>query len=146
MKTRTVWKEKMLFSGEAGDNQTVMDAKSPIGTGKGLTPKELLALSISGCTGMDVAALLKKYRQPMDSLAVDADVTMTENVYPTVFSNVQLTFEVTGGVDKEKLIEAVRLSQTKYCGVTAMVSKAVPIHYRIVLNGEEIGTGKADFN
>lgn len=36
MQTRTVWKEEMLFTGESEGNQVQMDAKSPIGSGKGV--------------------------------------------------------------------------------------------------------------
>jgi putative redox protein len=151
MKTKTIWKEKMLFDGvnvvEAPNesHEVKMDAKSPIGSGKGFTPKELVALGVSGCTAMDVAALMKKYKQNVTTFEVEANVTLSEKKMPTVFTNVKLTFHMTGPVDKDKYIEAVTLSQTKYCGVTAMLLKAVPVHYTIVLNGEQIGMGEAQF-
>ena len=47
---------------------------------------------------------------------------------------------------REKVLEAVRLSQTKYCGVSAMLSKAFAINYEVRLNAESIGFGKADFS
>lgn len=34
----------------------------------------------------------------------------------------------------------------KYCGVTAMVSKTVPISYTVEINGESVGSGLADFS
>jgi putative redox protein len=42
-------------------------------------------------------------------------------------------------------MESVRLSQTKFCGVSAMLSKAFPIKYVVRLNGQEIGQGQAEF-
>jgi putative redox protein len=145
MQTRTAWKEKMLFSGESEGNRVDLDAKTPIGSGGALTPKELVAIAISGCTAMDVVALLKKYKQPLESLDVIADVVMKENVHPIVFSDVSLTFTLAGNLDPAKVTEAIHLSQTKYCSVSAMLAKAVPIHYRVVLNGNEIGRGEASF-
>lgn len=145
MQTRTIWKEKMLFSGESDGNKVALDAKPPIGSGSALTPKELLAIAVSGCTAMDVVALLKKYKQPLESLQVEAEVMSKESSHPVLFSDVSLTFSLTGSLDSEKVIEAIHLSQTKYCSVSAMLSKAVPIHYRVVLNSKEIGKGEASF-
>jgi len=145
MQTRTTWTEKLKFRAESDGNSVELDAKSPVGSGMGLTPKELLAIAVSGCTGMDVVALMRKYKQPLESFEVLADATVTEGVYPAVFNKIDLTFFLKGKLDKEKVIEAVRLSQTKFCGVSAMVVKAVPIHYKIILNDEEISTGEAAF-
>ena len=135
----------MLFSGESDGNKVALDAKPPIGSGSALTPKELLAIAVSGCTAMDVVALLKKYKQPLESLQVEAEVMSKESSHPVLFSDVSLTFSLTGSLDSEKVIEAIHLSQTKYCSVSAMLSKAVPIHYRVVLNSKEIGKGEASF-
>lgn len=145
MKTQTIWKEKMLFSAESAGNSIELDAKSPIGTGKAMTPKELLVVAVSGCTAMDVVAYLKKFKQPIESLEVDADVTIKEGSKPQVFSGISLTFLLRGDLDREKAVESVRLSQTQFCGVSAMIVKSVPIHYRILLNDEEIGRGEAAF-
>jgi putative redox protein len=145
MKTKVVWKEKMKFTGELDQYRVEMDAHAPIGNGSGFTPKELVALGIGGCTAMDVVALLKKYKEPLESLSVEIEVVQTEKIQPAVFKDVALVFVVTGQVNKDKLTEAVRLSQTKYCGVSAMIVKTAPIHYRVVLNQEEIATGEASF-
>ncbi len=145
MKTKTIWKEKMAFSGESDGNSVSMDAKTPIGGGQGLTPKELLAIAVSGCTAMDVAALMRKHKQPVEAFEVLADVTIREGSKPQVFEKIELTFSLKGKLEKERVIEGVHLSQTQYCGVSAMVVKSVPMNYRILLNDEEIGSGAAHF-
>ncbi len=63
-----------------------------------------------------------------------------------MFKEVKLHFRLKGAVEPARILEAVKLSQTKYCGVTAMVSKNVPVTYTIELNGENIGSGKAHFD
>lgn len=145
MKTNTIWKSNMNFVAECGDNQVPMDAKAPLGKAEGMTPKELVVVGLSGCTAMDVIALMKKHKQDVKSFNVEADVTKSSGGYPEVFANIHLTFKAEGNIDKDKLIEAVTLSQTKYCGVSAMLAKAAPIDYDIVLNNEKIGSGKANF-
>lgn len=95
---------------------------------------------------MDVIALLKKYKQPPDSFRIDIEIHPSTGTHPIVFEKAILSFMVDGAVDPEKLKEAVKLSQTKYCGVSAMLSKSFPIEYRIILNGNEIETGVAKFD
>jgi putative redox protein len=135
----------MEFDGRAGSHSVLMDAKPPIGSNAGATPKELVGMGLSGCTAMDVIALLKKHKQTPRHLSVDSDISIKPGGYPAVFEKAVLTFKVEGDVHPEVLKEAVALSQTKYCSVSAMLSKAFVIEYSIVLNGQLIGQGTADF-
>jgi putative redox protein len=139
------WQDKMHFTAQADPYRIEMDASPPLGSGEGPTPKQLLLAGICGCTGMDVVALLRKYKQPYTQFSVDAEATMTEGAYPIIFRSVVLVFKIAGEVDPARLLEAVRLSQTRYCAVSAMVSKAVPISYRVELNGTIVGEGRASF-
>jgi putative redox protein len=145
MKIQCTWNEKMKFTAVADGHQVLMDAKPPIGDDSAMTPKHLLLAGIGGCTAMDVVALLKKYKQPFEALEVDADGELTVGSHPIVFREINLVFRLKGQVDAAKVLEAIKLSQTKYCGVTAMVSKSVAISYSVELNGESIGSGQADF-
>jgi putative redox protein len=145
MQTEIQWNSKMSFTGRVGSHSFVMDAKAPLGEDLGPTPKELLLFSMSGCTAMDVVALMKKYRQEMTGLSVRADAEKRSE-HPQIFVTCTLHFFATGSFEKEKLQEAVRLSLTKYCGVNAMVSKVVPIRYRLYSNGQNFFEGAADFS
>ena len=145
MKASLVWKEGMTFGGTVDGHSVQIDAKAPIGKNSGPTPKELLALGLGGCTSMDVVALLRKYKQPPRSLEVEVEIQTSTGAHPIVFEGASLSFKVEGEVEPERLREAVHLSQSKFCGVSAMLSKAFPIEYQIVLNGEVIGKGSALF-
>lgn len=145
MKAVLNWNEKMNFTAQAGDNSLTMDAKAPIGENKAMTPKELVVAGLGGCTAMDVVALLKKHKQDYKTMQLEVDVNSTSGSHPAVFTDAQITFKVTGDVDPAILLESVKLSQTKFCGVSAMLSKAFPIQYHVILNDENIGSGKAEF-
>jgi putative redox protein len=145
MKARATWTGKMNFLGTCETNTLQMDAKPPFGNSQGFTPKELLAISVAGCTAMDVVALMKKYKQTVDSFDVLVDGSNVEKTQPPIFKELNLEFIFRGALDKEKVIEAVKLSQTKFCAVSAMVSPTVPIHYKILVNDEMIATGDAHF-
>ncbi len=136
----------MKFTADSGAHQVTMDAKPPFGDDSAMTPKHLLLAGIAGCTAMDVVALLKKHKQTFESFEVGVDGKLTEGVFPAVFSQINLLFKMKGAVDKSHLLESIKLSQTKFCGVTAMVSKSVPIAYIVELNGDKIGSGVADFS
>lgn len=146
LQVSTTWKEGLSFDGEARGHHFAMDVKEEAGgRNTGPTPKEMLLAGVIGCTGMDVAAILKTMRQPMESLVIHSKADTRES-YPQILSSLHLIFEVKGEVKPEKLKHAVMLSQTKYCGVSAVVSATCPITYEIFLNGERIGDGQAKFD
>ena len=145
MKVTSTWKEKLVFTSAADSHSIEMDTKAPLGSDTAMTPKQLVVAGLSGCTAMDVISLLKKYRQSVETFGLDAEVELTEGAHPIVFKKIHLTFRLSGQIEPEKLLEAVRLSQTKFCGVSAMLSKAVPMDYSVELNGTVIGTGAPDF-
>jgi len=60
------------------------------------------------------------------------------NEHPIVFTKAHLIYALTGELDVEKVKEAVHLSKTKYCGVSAMLGKAFPISYQIDINGQTV--------
>ena len=140
MKVNTRWTEKMSLLAVADGHEVGMDAKRPIGAGSAQTPKELVIAGLTGCTAMDVVALLKKHRQPLESFEIDAEVEKSASGYPEVFTKAMLTFKFKGALDESRVIEAVTLSQTQYCGVSAMLAKAFPIFYRIEINGALVGS------
>lgn len=144
MDIKIKWTQGMQFDGEADNHHIAMDAKPPIGKGAAPTPKELVAFGIAGCTGMDVVALLKKYKQTVDSFEILVHIEQTSD-YPAIFKTVNLDYNVVGQIDSEKLKEAVTLSQTKYCGVSAMISATSPITYKLKLNGDLILEDRARF-
>ncbi len=145
MQVHLSWSDGMKFEGQADGNSVGMDAKAPLGKNAAATPKELVALGLGGCTAMDVIALLKKYKQMPRTFRVDVNIESSTGVQPVVFLGAQITYEVEGDVASDRLLEAVRLSQTKFCGVSSMLAKVIPIHYNVKLNGQEIGTGQASF-
>ncbi len=145
MKIECQWKDKMSFTAKADQHQINMDAKSPIGSDTAMTPKQLLVASLCGCTALDVVALLKKHKQPLEKFLVEAEVVSTEGVQPATFKSIKLLFKATGAINPDTLLEAAQLSQSKFCGISAMLAKAVPISYEVELNKEKIGSGIAAF-
>lgn len=145
MKTSVIWKSGMEFDGLAANHTVRMDAKPPIGKDSGPTPKDLVAMGLAGCTAMDVIALLKKHKQSPENFSVQTEIQNSTGGHPSVFEKAILSFIVKGEVNADILLEAVKLSQTKYCGVSAMLAKSFPIEFKVILNELEIGRGYANF-
>lgn len=145
MKTSLSWKDGMLFNAQAGENSVSMDATAPMGKEQGMTPKLLVLAGLGGCTAMDVMALMKKHKQTVTEFQIDVEAEPTSGKHPHVFAKIEIGFHLKGAIDTAIALESVRLSQTKFCGVSAMMSKAAPIHYTVHVNDAKIGEGTAQF-
>ena len=104
------------------------------GSDSGIRPKELLLLSLAGCTGSDVASILDKMRVPFKKFEVAIDAEMSEE-HPKVYTNIDVIFKFWGeGLDESKLERAIELSETTYCAVSAMLKKACTVNTRYEIN------------
>jgi putative redox protein len=144
MKLTTTWNGKYHFAATDGGRTAPMDILPPFGDGTALSPKQLCLAGLMGCTAMDVYAHLNKRKQLPERFWVEADAPVREKS-PAVFLSVQLDFHFEGATDPAQALEAVQLSQTKYCGVSAMIAKACPVRYRVHVNGKVAGEGEAKF-
>ncbi len=109
------------------------------GSNAAIRPKELLLLSLAGCTASDVIAILQKKRVKLDSFEMNITAEETEE-HPKVYKSINLEYVFYGKNVREKDVErAIELSQDKYCGVTEMLRHAVNIthSYKIVDTSEE---------
>jgi putative redox protein len=130
------WKHESVFEGmtEAG-RKIVFDADAAHTYGP--SPMEAVLMALCCCTSVDVVSILKKKRQVIGGLRVSA-VAQQSPEPPRVFTRIELTYAVRGTRLSRKAVEdAVRLSKKKYCSVSLMLEKALPIEYQIVYpNGE----------
>lgn len=107
----------------------MIDLDSPAfeGRGAGMTPMELVLLGLAGCSAMDIAAILRKKRQPVEGLEVRVHGYRRDE-HPTVFTDIKLEYIVHGsGVDPQAVTRAIQLSRETYCPVWAMLEPGVRI-------------------
>ena len=97
------------------------------------SPMELVLIGLCGCTGYDVASILRKKREPFTSLEVRASAERAPEP-PTVYTSIKLTYVVGGKVSRKSVEDAVRLSKEKYCSVSAMLEKTAKITSEIELH------------
>jgi putative redox protein len=103
------------------------------GSNAGIRPKELLLLSLAGCTGSDVVSILQKKRSKLEDFEINITAETREE-HPQVFTKIHIEYVFYGNeVKKEDVERAIELSSTKYCSVQAMLRPSVEIthSYRI---------------
>jgi putative redox protein len=120
---RATWVEKQRFNGISDSGQTiVVDGDKAAGN----SPMELVLIGLCGCTGYDVVSILKKKREPLTSLEVRAEAERAAEP-PSVYTKIKLIYRIGGKVSRKAAEDAVRLSEEKYCSVSAMLNKTAKI-------------------
>jgi putative redox protein len=138
MDAKVTWKGNLAFEAVADSGKTiVMDSASDPAELLGPGPMELVAMSLAGCTAMDVISILEKKKQVVTRFEVKVHGDRAED-YPKVYTRAEIEFQVTGhAVDKASVLRAIELSMQKYCPVHAMLSQSFPISQRYVIFEDE---------
>lgn len=126
------WKDKLAFEAEMDGHKITVDAtKEAGGSDLGPRPKKLMLTALAGCTGVDVIMILKKMKVVPEAfnVLVEADVT---DEHPKHYSKMKIVYRFKGkNLPLDKLEKAVKLSEEKYCGVTAVYRKAMELKTEI---------------
>ena len=131
METKTVWKGGEAFESRYRQGTIELDGTA------GFSPKALLLSGLAGCTGIDIVMILEKMRVPFSQLEIEAKTEQTDT-HPKVFKDISLVYRLKAEEEnREKIIKAIELSLTKYCGVAAMLQKNSSINYTLDLQPEQ---------
>jgi putative redox protein len=127
---KAIWTDHERYIGEASSRHAiVMDTASEKTAN---TPMELVLIALCGCTASDCVGILRKKREPFTSLEVTASGERAAG-YPAVYTEISLVYRIVGKVSRKSAEDAVRLSQEKYCSVSAMLEKTAKITSKIEL-------------
>ena len=143
MQVKVDWKGRLSFEGAADSGYSLNLGAEPEvgGAGDGFRPLELMALSLAGCTAMDVISILQKKRQDVTDFEVRVEAARAPD-HPRVFTRAVILYLVSGHkVEEAAVLRAIELSAQRYCPAQAMLAKAftMELHYQIF---EEADGGK----
>lgn len=128
-KTTTKWKKAHEFTSHLDHNIINIDGARQNGFG----PKSLLLSGLAGCSGIDIVDILEKMRVEFSDFEIDVEADQTDE-HPKVYKDINITYKIkTAKQNEEKVKKAIDLSLEKYCGVSAMLRKNSPIHYKLEL-------------
>lgn len=115
--------ERFVASASSG-HAMVIDSDRLRNTATG--PMELVLMGLCACTATDVVSILRKKREPFIALEVRAEAERAPQP-PSVYTAIKLIYTVSGEVSLKAVEDAVRLSEEKYCSVSAMLKSTARI-------------------
>jgi putative redox protein len=145
MKAKVTWRERLSFTGTADSGFTLNLGADPAvgGDNDGFRPMELLAISLAGCTGMDVISILKKKRQDVTGFEVRIHAEQSPE-HPKVFTKIVVEYLLEGNdIEPAAADRAIELSSTSYCPVQHMFRDDVIIEHKYSINGQPSKIEKA---
>jgi putative redox protein len=122
--------ERFVASASSG-HALVVDSDRSRNTAAG--PMELVLVGLCACTATDVVSILHKKREPFTALEVRAEAERAPEP-PSVYTAIKLIFRVSGKVSRKAVEDAVRLSEGKYCSVSAMLKSTARITTEVRLD------------
>ncbi len=128
VESKVIWTDNERFVGQASSGHAVVIDVGETKTAS--TPVELVLIGLCGCTAYDVVNILRKKREPFTSVEVSAKAERAAKP-PMVYTEIKLLYRIGGKASHKAVEDAVRLSEEKYCSVSAMLAKTAKITYEI---------------
>ncbi len=137
------WMGKMQFNALVNGHTIIMDAPEKVGgENNGPIPKPFVLTALAGCTGMDIAALLRKADKNPDDFDMKVIGEISKRA-PIQYTAIHIIYTFRGKEEyKDAALEAVTDSQEKFCGVSSMLKKAIPVSWEIIYNGVQLFSNK----
>ena len=132
------WKDGMAFEAEVNGHKIMLDAAEQFGgRNVGPRPKPLMLVALAGCTAMDVISILTKMRVEVENFDVKVEGEQSEE-QPVHYTSMHIIYEFWGkNLPEDKLEKAINLSHERYCGVSAVYRKAMPVTHSFVVHNTE---------
>ena len=93
----------------------------------GPSPMEMVLMGLGGCSGIDVMHILGRMRQTVTSCKAELEGERVEES-PRVYKKIHLIYTISGNdLSQQRVEEAVRLSNEKYCSVSVMLNASVEL-------------------
>src|ERR1017187_316559 len=83
----------------------------------GFRPMQLALAALGSCSAIDIASIMKKQRQEIESFTIRITGEREQNKILSLWKSVELLFMFKGIIDPEKAKKAVALSMDKHCSV-----------------------------
>ncbi len=139
----TQWMGKMQFNALVNGHTIIMDAPERVGgEDLGPIPKPFILTALSGCTGMDIAAILRKSGKEVNDLSIKVMGEISKQP-PIEYVSIHVVYDFTGPAEnKDAALRAVTDSQEKYCGVSHMLKKIMPVTWEVNYNNVSVFSNK----
>jgi putative redox protein len=141
MQAKVEWKGRLSFTGTADSGFSVPLGSYPEvgGDDDGFRPMELMAVSLAGCTAMDVISILGKKRQEVKAFQVKVETERSDQ-HPKVFTSAVIEYHLAGhSIAENAVTRAMELSADSYCPAQAMLGKVIPLGLKyFIYEGDDL--------
>lgn len=96
-------------------------------------PMEMLLAALGACTATDVISILAKKRQKLEALEVEVSGVRAAEP-PRVWTRLEVVYRLRGTLDEKAVRDAITLSESKYCSVSAMLRQTAEVSFRYEIN------------
>lgn len=119
---KITWQEENVFLGE-----NEVGGKAYLG-GEHIHPMQMVLVALAGCSGVDVVNILRKKRVNFNDFKIEVSGKRADT-HPKVYTDIHLKYSIWGQEIKPKDLEqAIKLSENKYCSVSAMLKSTANLH------------------
>ncbi len=138
-KSKITWKGGYSFEAEITGHKFMIDISlEKGGNDLGPSPQSLLLPALASCSAVGVVGILNKMKIIGYELDMDVEAEKVEE-HPQVYNKITVIYNFRGNdLQDIKLHKAVSVSEERYCGVYAMLSKTAQIKTVITINGVQI--------
>lgn len=106
-------------------------------------PMEMLLAALGACTATDVVSILHKKRQKLESLEIEISGERAAEP-PRIWTRLEVVYKLRGTLDDKAVRDAIHLSESKYCSVSAMLKKAAEVSFRYEIAPAAAGSASGD--
>lgn len=127
VKTTVHWLKDRHFVGTDSNNHSVVLSGQKEGIG--VSPSETLLIALASCSSVDVVEILEKKRKKLTMLEVTASGERDPDP-PWAYRKIHVHYRLGGqGLTDKAVVQAIQLSQDKYCSVAATVRGVAELTY-----------------
>jgi putative redox protein len=114
------WSQGLQFTAEDDHkHKIIVDTHKEMGgLDQGFAPMDLLLVSLAGCMGMDIIAILQKKGGRVENLTIESEGMRAED-HPHRYTKITVRIKCEGDYKREDLVRSFELSRDKYCSVVA---------------------------
>src|ERR1700712_5609653 len=91
------------------ENGHILQTDSSIdngGSNYGFRPMQLILSALGSCTAIDMVLVLKKQKQIIEHFKIKVEGEREQNVIPSLWKSINVSFELHGNIDKVKAEKA----------------------------------------
>lgn len=124
---RVTWVKKGQFIGVDSSKHAVVMSTQDAENAVGMKPSELLLVGLAGCTAIDIVNIMAKQRQSLSGLEIEIAGEQDSDP-PWTYRKIHVRYKLRGeGLTEQMAERAIRLSEEKYCSVSASLKERVEV-------------------